>query len=134
MIEHDGIIVSATFDKATVRIINQSACISCQLKGKCNLSDMKEKYIDVYTNGKQYGQGDKVTVIGAEVMGFKALFLGYLFPFIIMVSTIVVLTTLNFSELTAGLAGLSTLIPYYITLKLLQNKIAKHFSFYLKNK
>lgn len=134
MIEHEGIIISATPEKATVQIINQSACVSCQLKGKCNLSDMKEKNIDVNTGGVKYEIGDNVTIIASEVMGFKAIFLGYLLPFIIMVSTVVILTFFNFSELIAGLVGLSTLIPYYIAVKLLQNRIAKHFSFYLKNK
>lgn len=134
MIEHDGIIVSSTSNKAVVMIINQSACISCQLKGKCNLSDMKEKYIDVKTEGRAYSEGDKVTIIGAEVMGVKALFLGYILPFLILISTIIILTVLKYSELTVGLVGLSTLIPYYVLLKLLHHKIEKQFSFYLKNR
>ncbi|PLX23692.1 MAG: Fis family transcriptional regulator [Salinivirgaceae bacterium] len=134
MIEHDGVIVKSTDNRATVRILNKSACVSCEVSGKCNLSDIKEKEIDVYTNGKTYVAGDKVIVTGAESMGFKALFLGYIFPFIILLSTMLTLSYTGFSELTAGLSALGTLIPYYIGLKLMNHKIQKQFSFYLKNR
>ncbi|MDA3866608.1 MAG: SoxR reducing system RseC family protein [Salinivirgaceae bacterium] len=134
MIEHDGIIVSSSPTKAKVRILNQSACISCQMKGNCNLSDMKEKFIDVKTMGKTYAENDKVTIIGTETMGFKALFYGYMLPFLILLFTVILLTLLKIPELTVGLIGLSTLIPYYIGLKLFHKKIENKFSFYLKNR
>lgn len=134
MIEHDGVIVKSTNNRATVRILNKSGCVSCELNGNCNLSDIKEKEIDVYTNGRTYEAGNKVTVIGTESMGFKALFLGYVLPFLIVLFTLVILTYTGSSELVAGLTALGTLIPYYIGLKLLNHKIQKQFSFYLKNK
>lgn len=134
MIEHDGVIVKSTNNRATVRILNKSACVSCDLSGKCNLSDIKEKEIDVYTNGRTYEAGDKVIITGAESIGFKALFLGYVLPFLIVLATLLVFTYTGFSELTAGLTALGTLIPYYIGLKLLNHKIQKQFSFYLKNR
>lgn len=134
MIEHEGVIVRSNANKATVKILNQSACASCQLNGKCNLSDVKEKLVDVYTAGKNYTEGDKVTVTGAESMGFKALFWGYIFPFLIVLTTVIVMTFMQFSELVTGLVALSTLIPYYIGLKLMNHHFKKQFSFYLKNR
>jgi len=95
---------------------------------------MKEKFIDVNTMGKTYAENDKVTIIGTESMGFKALFYGYMLPFLILLFTVIILTLLEVAELTVGLIGLSTLIPYYIGLKYFHKKIEKQFSFYLKNR
>ena len=95
---------------------------------------MKEKVIDVYTNGVQYNEGDKVTITGTESMGFKALFLGYVLPFLLVLGTLITLTQTGHSEVTAGLISLGVLIPYYIALKFLNHKIQKQFSFYLKNR
>ncbi|HKK60154.1 MAG TPA: SoxR reducing system RseC family protein [Salinivirga sp.] len=133
MIEHEGVIVKSSSSGATVKIINKAACASCQLNGKCNLSDVKEKFIDVSTSGRTYQEGDHVTVTGAESIGFKALFLGYILPFLIVLGTVVTFTVLNYSEPVAGLVALGTLVPYYLILKLMSNKIQKQFSFYLKN-
>ena len=134
MIEHDGVIVKSTDNRATVKILNKSACASCELTGKCNLSDIKEKVIDVYTNGISYNEGDKVTITGAESLGFKALFLGYILPFLLVLGTLITLTQTGFTEVTAGLFSIGVLVPYYIALKLLNHKIQKQFSFYLKNR
>lgn len=133
MIEHEGVIVKSSPTKATVKILNQSACASCQLGGKCNLSEVKEKLIDVNTSGILYNEGDRVTITGAESMGFKALFLGYILPFLIVLGTVVALTVLDYSEPVAGLVALSTLVPYYLIIKLMNHKLQKQFSFYLKN-
>lgn len=134
MIEHDGVIVKSTNNRATVKILNKSACASCELTGKCNLSDIKEKVIDVYTNGITYNEGDKVIITGTESMGFKALFLGYVLPFLLVLGTLITLTQTGYSEITSGLISIAILIPYYIALKLLNHKIQKQFSFYLKNR
>jgi sigma-E factor negative regulatory protein RseC len=134
MIEHDGVIVKTTDNRATVKILNKSACASCELTGKCNLSDVKEKEIEVFTNGKSYTSGDKVIISATESMGFKALFLGYVLPFLIVLSTLIIFTYSGASEVATGLIALGTLVPYYIGLKLMNHKIQKQFSFYLKNK
>jgi sigma-E factor negative regulatory protein RseC len=134
MIEHEGVIVKSTENRATVKILNKSACASCELTGKCNLSDVKEKEIEVFTNGKSYTSGDKVTIAASESMGFKALFLGYILPFVIVLSALITMTYSGFSEMTSGLVSLGVLVPYYIGLKLLNHKIQKQFSFYLKNR
>jgi sigma-E factor negative regulatory protein RseC len=134
MIEHDGVIVKSTDNRATVKILNKSACASCELTGKCNLSDIKEKVIDVHTNGINYSEGDKVIITGTESMGFKALFLGYVLPFLIVLGTLITFTQTGFTEMTSGLVSIGVLIPYYVALKLLNHKIQKQFSFYLKNR
>jgi len=114
MIEHEGVIVKSSSSGATVKIINKAACASCQLNGKCNLSDVKEKFIDVSTSGRTYQEGDHVTVTGAESIGFKALFLGYLTIFNSTGHGSYVHCTQLFrtSSRTCGIRNISALLPH----------------------
>lgn len=134
MIEHEGTVVAVSDKKTSVKIMNTSACVSCQLNGKCNLSDVKEKIIDIALPNKKYNIGDKVVVTAAESVGFKALLFGYILPFLLTLSVIVTLTLLGKSELITGISAIGILVPYFISLALFKTKIQKHFSFYLKNR
>lgn len=131
-ISHQGIIESITTDIIKVRIINLSACASCHAKGACNASDMSEKIIDAIPNTNTYKIGDPVTIIGKESMGFKALFLGYLIPLLLVLIVLIIGTTLGIAEAKAGLFALAALIPYYGVLFLLKDKIKKSFIFEIK--
>ena len=134
MIEHDGMVISSDKDHAKIRIVSKAACVSCQLNGSCNMADVKEKEIDVSTLGKEYKAGEQVTIIGDESLGQMALFLGYILPFIVVMATLISCISLGYSELISGTASILILVPYYLSLKLFNNKIEKHFTFYLKNK
>ena len=131
-ISHQGVIESVSTDAIKVRITNVSACASCHAKGACNASDEQEKIIDALPNGKSYTPGETVTITSKESMGFKALFLGYVLPFLLVLITLIITTSLNIEESTAGLISLSTLIPYYGTLFLFKDKIKKSFVFEIK--
>ena len=74
---------------------------------------------------------DAVKVIISGSMGFKALFLGYILPFLIVMCTLVIAISFDLSEPVSGLAALSTLIPYYIGLYLFKEKVNKKFIFTL---
>jgi len=132
-VTHSGIVQEITPDgKVKVSIISKANCISCQLNGVCSASDVKEKIVEVEHYGGVLKIGETVNVALAENAGFRALFLGYFLPFLILFITLIVLTELNFHELTAGLISLATLVPYYFALYLLKNKIKKNFSFFVR--
>jgi sigma-E factor negative regulatory protein RseC len=65
-------------------------------------------------------------------MGYAALVLGYLLPLVSVVITLIVLISLKFPELFAGLISLAILIPYYTVLYFFRNRINKKFTFTLK--
>lgn len=129
VITHKGVIDSISKQLVKVRILNMSACSSCHAKGACNASDMEEKIIDVYTKENDYKIGQSVTIASQLSTGFKALFLGYIFPFIIVLVTLIALTIMSVSEIKAGLIALASLAPYYVALYFLRDKIKKEFTF-----
>lgn len=128
-ITHQGVIESITQHLIKVRILNMSACAGCHAKGACNASDMEEKIIDIHSDSTKYKVGQSVTISSKLSTGFKALFLGYIIPFIIVLVSLIILTTLGIPEIQSGLVSLATLIPYYIALYLLRDKIKKEFTF-----
>ena len=87
-IEHEGIVIKTTTSQVDVQIIVKSGCAGCHVKGACNLSDMEEKVIEVKNPPNEFKIGEKVLVGMESAMGYKALFLGYLFPFIIILLTL----------------------------------------------
>lgn len=131
-ISHEGIIESVTKDLVMVNITSVSACSSCHANGACNASDMQAKIIEARPGKKNLRIGDWVTITAKESMGFKALFLGYIIPFILVLMTLIICTSLSIRESIAGLLSISVLIPYYITLYLTKDKIKKSFIFEIK--
>ncbi len=86
-ITHPGIVQSIENNRVQVMILAESACVSCKAKSVCSVSEMKEKVIDVIKEpGRDYKIGERVNVIMQKSLGPKAIFLGYLLPFLIVVS------------------------------------------------
>lgn len=131
-ISHKGIIKSLTDQQIVVSIVNESACSSCHAKGACSAADMQDKEIEIRNFSGDYRVGQTVQVVGRTSQGFKALFYGYVFPFLIIMLVLITLTSLQFSEGISGLISLSVLFPYYLILYLTRNKIRKSFEFEIK--
>jgi positive regulator of sigma E activity len=128
-IEHKGCIESIEDNKINVSILAMSGCASCHAKGVCTASDMEEKIIEVIDFTNQYQIGEEVSVVLRQSLGFRALFLGYVLPFILVFFILIVLTAVTNNEAISGIGALLVLVPYYITLFLLKNKIRKKFTF-----
>lgn len=131
-IEHIGTIESIDNETIKVKIISQSACASCHAKGVCNAADMQEKIIDVVKTNDDFAVGECVNVVLKESLGFWALFLGFVLPFLIILLTLIIVIYLTNNEGIAGLASLVILVPYYGILYLKRDQLKKQFSFTLK--
>jgi sigma-E factor negative regulatory protein RseC len=129
MFEHDGIIEHIEGNMAHVRISSESACAACHAKGACSAADQSEKYLDIPLGGTEYKKGELVRVEVARHLGFKAVALGYIYPFIILLAALVILTEAGIGELKAGVIALLSLPPYYLVLYLARNRIEKKFTF-----
>ncbi|MCK9255183.1 MAG: SoxR reducing system RseC family protein [Bacteroidales bacterium] len=127
-IEHKGTITDITQGKIIVELNVLSACANCHSKSLCSL-DSAQKIIEVFDNGFSYKIGETVNVIMRQSLGKKALFLGYILPFFIILIALIICTNLDLSEGLAGLISLATLIPYYASLYLFKNKLKKEFNF-----
>lgn len=129
-IKHSGIVDSVEDECVHIRILQSSACSACKVASHCNASETKEKLIDVAdVQAAVYQPGDLVTVVADASVGFRASVLGYLLPLALMVITLVVVLTITRSEGAAALSALGVLIPYYIVLYLLREKMKTKLSF-----
>lgn len=132
-IDHIGIVQKVEAGSVIVSIISSSACSGCHTESYCTLSGKKEKIIEVRGN-YDVKPGDSVTVVMKQSMGHVAVILGYLLPFISVITALIILISFNVSELISGLISMSILIPYYSTLYLFRQRINKKFTFTLKLK
>jgi len=131
-IEHIGVVKSVEKDSVIVSILKNSGCASCEAKQSCNISETEEKEIEVRQFNQIYTIGEQVKVYFSGSLGFRALLLGYVLPFLIVLSILIVLTIAGTGEGEAGLVALGTLLPYYFILFITRNKQSKTFSFSIK--
>ena len=132
VVKHKAIVKKINDTSLIVSIMNQSACASCHAKGICAVSDSDQKVIDINNFAPiadRYQIGESVKVSFQQSVGFKALFLGYIFPFLLLFITLIATWVISESEAWAGTLALAVLIPYYLALKLAKNKIDKTFTF-----
>ncbi len=128
-IEHLGRVQQVTGETIKVNLLNVSACSSCHVKGACSVSDVDNKVIEVANPGGNLKQGDSIAVAFNESQGIKALFLGYILPFIVLMIALVTSWILTGNELTSALIALGSLIPYYAGLTLFKKELKKTFTF-----
>ncbi len=128
-IVHEGLIESISDTVIKVRVLQVSACSGCHAKGVCSSVDQKERIIDVQPDGNSYLTGDKVSLYGRRSWGLKAVFWAFFLPFILVVCSLTLLTSLHTSELLSGLLSLAVLIPYYLVLRMFRSQLKKNFSF-----
>lgn len=131
IIYHEGIVQAKDENTVVVLISSVSACSGCNAEGSCTLSGKEEKIIEVH-GSYDLKPGDHVTIMMKQSMGYAALFLGYIFPVIAVITILVTLIFLKVSELTSGLASIAILMPYYIILYLFRKRINEKFTFALK--
>ena len=132
-IKHSGIVDSVEGGCVRVRILQSSACSACKVASHCNASETKEKTIEVMdAHASDYQSGDPVMVVADAAVGFRASVYGYLLPLFIMVASLVAVLAITHSEGMAALAALGILIPYYILLYFLRDKIKAKLSFMIE--
>jgi len=130
-IKHPGVITSIDSSKIKVNITTYSACSSCGAKGICSISDVKDKIVEV-PKTSDFSIGQEVQVILHQTQGFKALYLGYVQPFIIVLITLIITSSLTRNEVLSGLISLGTLAPYYLILYYYKEKIRNKFTFAIR--
>ena len=92
-ISHEGVIASMSEDKVTVKITSYAACNSCHAKGACNISGgEEEKLLNIPVPYPNFSIGEKVRVILDRSLGFRALFLGYVLPFLLVLTVLLTMT------------------------------------------
>jgi sigma-E factor negative regulatory protein RseC len=133
LVEHPGIIEKIEDDKVFVRIESRSACGNCQSKSYCGMSEMQEKIVEIHDQpDNKYRAGQQVNVVLEESLGYKALLLAYLIPFVILIGGIILTLSITGNEPLAALTGLCLMLPYYFWLYHSRDKLRKTFHFRIR--
>ena len=129
-VDHKGTIIEITDGNIKVEIINKSMCAACHAKGFCTTGDSKDKVIDVaYFNNGEYSVGDSVVVTMKRSMGFKAVWISYVIPLLILLIFLLTLHSMGSGELLAGLSSVLAVGVYYLVVYLLRNRLSTDFVF-----
>ncbi len=130
IIEHQGEIIEIGIDYIMVEIISQSACSSCNAKSMCSMSETESKVVEVENKGyEMFEIGETVNVILRKSLGFKALYISYLIPLLILILILLSLSSFGIGELTTGLSIIIALAIYYIGVYLLRDRFKREFVF-----
>ena len=130
---HTGRVVSMTPKTTTVQIVSHSACSECHASGLCGLSEYTEKAVEVPTSpSATYGVGDDVQVVLKASMGFKAVWIAYFLPLVVLLAVALGLIALGVREAVAGLAGIGAVALYYFGVWLLRDRLRNEYVFTIK--
>jgi sigma-E factor negative regulatory protein RseC len=125
-----GIIRSMDKKAYFISMIAQSACASCSVKGACNVTEMEEKIIEVARTDKDDLKiGDRVNIVMEKSLGTKAVLLGYIIPFVLLLITLIISLAVFENEGIAGVLAVLVLIPYYVVLHFMKKKLKSTFIF-----
>lgn len=123
---HSGIVSKINGSSVIVALDQNIHCESCRAKALCGVSDSVSKEIEVTDSSNSFKINENVEVTLRKSLGHKAVFWAYVFPFILMLMTLLI-TSSVFEEWFAGLLSLFILIPYYVLIHLLNNYFKKTF-------
>ncbi|MGM9698658.1 MAG: SoxR reducing system RseC family protein [Prevotella sp.] len=129
-INHNGMVEEVIGEHVKVRILQTSACAACKVAGHCSAAESKEKIVDVKVEkGGGYKVGDSVVVSTTQTAVGKAMLVGFVLPFVVMVSSLLVTYSLLADELLSALAALFSLFPYYLIIYVMGERITRNVTF-----
>ena len=133
-ISHSGKIVSIDPDFITVEFVSESACATCHASGFCGTAEATHKAVAVPATAGNWQVGQEVEVLLRRSMGFKAVWLAYAIPLLVLLAVLLGLNSAGFSELASGLAAIGATGIYYLILWLFRDRFRNEYSFYIKEK
>lgn len=131
VISHEATVRSVEQDSVTVSLSPGVSCSGCMAERSCGMTGDSDRVIKI-DGSFDIHPGEKVEVSIKESQGYMALFLGYLLPLILVITTLIIFSIQHAGELVSGLASIGILIPYYIILWICRRFVGKKFSFNIK--
>lgn len=134
-IRHAGIVESVADDCVKVRVTQTSACSGCKLASHCSASEQKEKVVEVFDKDSIKGRtvGEQVVVSTSLALGMHAVVIGFVFPFVVLVATLVIVMQFTGNEGIAASAGILSLAPCYLLIWLFRDKLRSRFTFVIED-
>lgn len=117
ILRQEALITAIEGDKMRAQIICQDACAACKAKSMCGVDRKKE--ITLMGDDRHYAVGQHLTLEVSRNAGLMAVMWAYLIPVAIILGVLLLMQSLGYSDLTAGLTALGVMGVYYILIKIL---------------
>lgn len=131
-IRHNGIIERIEGDIVYIRIMQQSACAGCHARSMCSASESKVKIIEVIDHSGRFQVDEEVVICGQIAMGLEAVLIAFVVPIVLIIAMVAAGLHFNWGETVSAIAGLALLIPYYLILYLMRDRLKRKFVFTLE--
>ncbi len=123
---HTGVVSEMKGSSIIVALDENVHCESCSARGACGVTDSVNKTVEVINPEGSFKLNQPVEVVLKKDLGQKAVFWAYIFPFLLMLATLVT-SSLFLEEWMAGSLSLLILVPYYAMIYALKNYFKKTF-------
>lgn len=131
----EGIVRKIEAGKVWVEIVVSSACGGCVAKNMCNISEKKNEIIEAENiMGEDFSVGEQVQIQMQESQAHRAVLLGYLLPFIVLIVGLFVCYALTHIEWLSALVAFVLTAMYYLILKMFDKRLARQFTLYVSKK
>lgn len=127
---HSGVISKLKGASVVVSLDENPNCDGCRAKSVCGISDSPSKEVEIFQAVGSFKPNQRVEVVLKKSLGHKAVFWAYIFPFLLMVLTLLT-ASMFFAEWMAGLLSVLILGPYYLLIYALSDYFKKTFQFSL---
>jgi sigma-E factor negative regulatory protein RseC len=134
-IRHFGIVVSVSDGQVLVKIERKDACASCKSKKACQLGASENQFISVKTNDSfAYTIGEEVNISMKTSLGFKAIAYAYLFPFLVLIASFLLLRLFTEWEWLQVLSAFLLVALYYGLLYKRRGHLENTFHFFISKR
>ncbi len=133
IVTHPGIIKNIKNDRVEVSIMVTSGCASCEIQGACSVSEVEEKSVMVkMEDPNQFKVNQSIIIEMQQSMGTWAVLLGYIFPFLVLFLSLIILTSTGMDQGMAGVLSILLMLPYYFTLYVLRKYLGTKFNYSIR--
>ena len=131
----EGIVRKLEGSKVWVEIVVSSACGGCAAKSLCNISEKKNEIVEAENfTGEEFAVGETVQIQMQETQAHRAVVIGYLFPFIVLIVGLFGCYAVTHIEWLSALVAFGLTAIYYLILKMFDKRLARQFTLYVSKK
>lgn len=125
---HRGVVRQVTEKGLLVEVIVESACAACHAKSFCISSEQRQQLIQAKcSHPQEFTVGEQVQLTMRRTMGGKAVRIGYLYPLIFLIVTLLLSYRFLNNELLSVAVTLAVVFLYYLVVGLSRHKLSSKF-------
>lgn len=118
-----GVVLRVEGGSLVVGVARHEACGACVARRACGALSGGMHEVRVGYSGHDVQVGDRVLLQITNRESFRALFIAYVVPFVIVLLGLVVFIALGVREGVAGLVSFGLLVLYYLTLYFFRDRL-----------